>query len=119
MWRLFLRWRAKRSQTFEQPLFSRFELALMFSLLLALVLTLSISDDDFWLPKERLVFKGESPLTGYVLRTSDEYVVVMKDRPRAIVERPKDSLLDRDFCYTDRPYHPASERMHANLPECP
>jgi len=92
-------------------------------LIFATVLTLLfgwafMASEDFWLPKELLIFQSEAPFTGYVLRSRDDYLVIMKDRPRVIVERPKAALTDRDFCYTDRPFHPAPKRLHTNLPPC-
>ena len=83
-------------------------------------------DNTFWLPRERLVFKEESAskeepaFTGYVLKTSEDYLTILKDKPRVIIERKKDTLKDRDYCYpksTDE--NPVSENVQANMPSCP
>jgi hypothetical protein len=73
----------------------------------------------FWLPRERLIFQGENPFTGYVLRANEEYLVILKDSPRVIVERPKELLDDRDFCHPVDLSPAVSQRVRSNLPFCP
>jgi hypothetical protein len=58
-----------------------------------------ITSVEFWLPPERLMFTGEDAFTGYVLKSDGDHVVVMKDNPRIIIEKPKSALRERNFCY--------------------
>jgi hypothetical protein len=94
----------------------------LFAIFAAVIIfaSLSIVDDTFWLPRERLVFQNEAPFTGYVLKESGDYLVILKDKPRVIIERKKETLDDRDFCHpgpTDE--EPISEKVQSNTPVCP
>ena len=82
-----------------------------------------IVDDAFWLPRERLVFQSEAPFTGYVLKESGDYLVILKERPRVIIERKKDTLdtlNGRDFCHPRPSYEgEVPEKVQSNTPVCP
>jgi hypothetical protein len=76
----------------------------------------------FWLPRERLDFQNEDAFTGYVLKVSEGQLMILKDKPRVIIQRKKDTLEDRDFCHPrPRPtdIHPVSEKVQSNTPVCP
>ena len=77
---------------------------------------ITIYNDKVWLPREPLVFKKDAPITGYILKTSDAYVVVLKDDPRIVVEKPAFDLLDRKFCVG---FEIADEQVQLDLPKCP
>jgi hypothetical protein len=72
--------------------------------------------DVFWLPRERLSFAHEEPITGYVLNTSDGYVVVLRDDPRVVFERPLGDLVDRRFCSLSEVLE---KRIRDDFPLCP
>jgi hypothetical protein len=72
---------------------------------------------DFWLPRERLDFQNEAPFTGYVLKESGDYLVILNDEPRVIVQKDKATLEDRDFCYPED--HKARSSKQADAPICP
>jgi hypothetical protein len=72
--------------------------------------------DAFWLPRERLSFAHEQPITGYVLNANDGYVVVLRDDPRVVFERPLDDLVDRRFCSLSEV---RDERIQDDFPLCP
>jgi hypothetical protein len=77
-----------------------------------------IRDAEFWLPRERIDFQYEEPFTGYVLKMSEDYLVILRDKPRVIVEKKKKLLEDRDFCYPED--HPArSSKVKSDAPTCP
>jgi hypothetical protein len=98
----------------------RLSIAAIAPTLVVLILLINfLHNDDFWLPPERLSFRGEAPFTGYVLRSNDDYFVIMNDNPRVIVEKPKSSLLDRDLCYHDDPELRTSKTVRSNIPVCP
>jgi hypothetical protein len=78
----------------------------------------SLIAKDFWLPRERLDFKNEAPFTGYVLKVSQDHLIIMNDNPRVIVEKHKDTLEDRDFCYTED-HKARSSNVKSDAPVCP
>jgi hypothetical protein len=78
----------------------------------------SLVSADFWLPRERLVFKGEAPFTGYVLKVSEDQLVILSDKPRLIIQKDGFSLADRDFCYPED-HKARSSKLAADLPVCP
>lgn len=61
----------------------------------------ALGERAFWLPRERLVFQNEAPLTGYVLEASEDHLIILNDRPRIVIEKPKATLQDRDLCYPE------------------
>jgi hypothetical protein len=73
---------------------------------------------DFWLPRERLAFKGEAPFTGYVLKAREDHLVILNDTPRIIIEKPKKDLEDRDLCYP-KDHEARSSNVAADSPVCP
>ena len=80
-----------------------------------------LGSKTFWLPRERLAFQNEVPFTGYVLKVNEDYLVILKDRPRVIIERKKDTLDDRDFCHP-RPTDEEEEvsgKVQSSTPVCP
>lgn len=78
----------------------------------------SLAADDFWLPRERLQFKGKATFTGYVLNTGEGHIVILKDDPRLIIEKPQEELEDRDFCYPED-HKARSSSLAADSPVCP
>jgi hypothetical protein len=72
----------------------------------------------FWLPRERLDFKNEAPFTGYVLKVSQDHLIILNDNPRVIVEKHKDTLEDRDFCYPED-HEARSSNVQSDAPACP
>jgi hypothetical protein len=76
------------------------------------------ADRIFWLPRESLDFKNEDPFTGYVLKVSEDHLVILNDRPRVIVEKHKDTLEDRDFCYPED-HKARSSNVKSDAPVCP
>jgi hypothetical protein len=101
--------------------FFRFLLPLIYlwaAALILLILVATLGSKTFWLPPERLAFQNEAPFTGYVLKASEDHLIILNDRPRIIIERPKATLQDRDFCYPDD--HTArSSKLAADSPVCP
>jgi hypothetical protein len=89
-----------------------------------MLLRSSLLDRTFWLPPERLVFqnqdKNRETFTGYVLKVSEDYLIILKDRPRVIIERKKDSLEDRAICHP-KPSDAGtvSEKVQSHTPVCP
>jgi hypothetical protein len=83
-----------------------------------LILEYAFSKDLFWLPHERLDFKHEPPFTGYVLKVSEDYLVILNDNPRVIVQRDKELLEDRDFCY-GKDHKARASNVKSDAPECP
>jgi hypothetical protein len=77
-----------------------------------------IATEKFWLPRERLIFTNEVPFTGYVLRVSEDRLVILNDDPRIIVQKPKGTLQDRDFCYP-KDHKARSSKVAADSPACP
>jgi hypothetical protein len=69
------------------------------ALIIVVFLGLTVGSKNFWLPRERLVFKDEE-YYGYVLKESGGHLVILNDKPRVVVEKDKGSLEDRDFCYS-------------------
>jgi hypothetical protein len=113
-------------QYYELGRGTRFIRGMRFGLLLLVAaLTLGalidiLGSKTFWLPRERLDFQNEASFTGYVIRESGDYLVLLKDKPRVIIERKKDMLDDRDFCHprpTDE--EAVSEKVQSNTPVCP
>lgn len=88
-------------------------------LLVGFLLMNFLKNDDLWLAPESLAFSGDVPFTGYVLKSNDDYFVIMKDNPRVIVEKPKSSLFDRALCYKDNPEVQTSKTARSNMPVCP
>jgi hypothetical protein len=84
----------------------------------AIIVALAIIGGEFWLPRERLVFKSEAPFTGYVLNTSGDHLVIMHDDLRIIIEKPKATLQDRDLCYPED-HKARSSKVAADSPVCP
>jgi hypothetical protein len=78
----------------------------------------TLVDKTFWLPPERLAFQYEAPFTGYVLKTSEDHLIILNDRSRIIVEKPKATLQDRDFCYPED-HKARSSKLAADSPVCP
>jgi hypothetical protein len=78
----------------------------------------ALGEGTFWLPRERLVFQNEAPFTGYVLKVSEEHLIILNDRPRIIVQKPKATLQDRDFCYPEG-HKARSSKVAADSPVCP
>jgi hypothetical protein len=72
----------------------------------------------FWLPPERIVFQNEAPFTGYVLKVNEDYLVILYDEPRIIIERKKTTLDDRDFCYPED-HKARSSKLASDAPVCP
>jgi hypothetical protein len=81
-----------------------------------LLLLFVLSGDAFWLPRERLSFRDQEPITGYVLNLSDGYVVVLRDDPRVVIERPLGDLVDRSLCSE---FEVRDERIRDDFPLCP
>jgi hypothetical protein len=78
----------------------------------------TLVDKTFWLPRERLAFQNEAPFTGYVLKASEDHLIILNDSPRIIVEKPKATLQDRDFCYPED-HKARSSKLAADSPVCP
>jgi len=72
----------------------------------------------FWLPREHLSFHGEDPFTGYVLRESEDRLVILNDGPRVIIQKDKDALEERDFCYPED-HKARSSKVAVDAPVCP
>jgi hypothetical protein len=73
---------------------------------------------DFWLPRERLVFKNERPFTGYVLKVSEDQLIILNDKPRVVIQKDKTTFEDRDFCYPEN-HKARSSKVAADSPVCP
>jgi hypothetical protein len=86
--------------------------------LLWALFSVSILDTSFWLPGERLVFKGERALSGYVLKTNEDHLIILQDHPRIIIEKPKANLLERELCYPPN-YKAKVKSTGRELPDCP
>jgi hypothetical protein len=82
------------------------------------VLGATLGDRTFWLPRERLVFKNEEPFTGHVLKVSEDQLMILNDEPRIIIQRNKDALEDRDFCYPED-HKARSSKIASDSPACP
>jgi hypothetical protein len=78
----------------------------------------SLAGQTFWLPRERLVFEGEAPFTGYVLKASEDYMVILNHDPRIIIQKRKSTLSNREFCYS-KYYETESRKAGRDLPICP
>ena len=79
-----------------------------------------VNDQDFWLPRERLVFKGSAPFTGYVLKSDEDRLVILNDEPRLIIELPKRALEGRDLCYpAEQGYEEAFKEAGHQATICP
>jgi hypothetical protein len=103
----------------------RFRLRLVSTAALVVVVAIAVvglgeilGGKTFWLPRERLVFKNEAPFTGYVLKVSEDQVVILNDEPRVIVEKHKELLEDRDFCYPED-HEARSSNVKSDAPVCP
>jgi len=83
-----------------------------------LALGATLASKNFWLPPERLSFQNEAPFTGYVLKASDDHLIILNDNPRIIVEKPKATLQDRDFCYPED-HKARSSKVAEDSPVCP
>ena len=57
--------------------------------------------DRPWLPAERIVPDGRPAITGYVLKTDGEAMVVLEDRPRRVLRLDKPPV-SREFCWIGR-----------------
>ena len=77
-----------------------------------------LTNKTFWLPRERLSFKNEAPFTGYVLKVSEDRLMILNDEPRVVIQKPKAALQDRDFCYPED-HKARSSRVAADSPICP
>jgi hypothetical protein len=117
--RFLNRRRGRLGEIGREPIVPRRILISVLILWTVYVFSAYIATDAFWLPRERLVFIAEQPFTGYVLRSNDDHFVIMYDDPRVIVEKPKASLSDRDFCNPYRPANAAPKSIQSNLPVCP
>jgi hypothetical protein len=82
------------------------------------ILLIPLADKTFWLPSERLAFQGQAPFTGYVLKVSEDHLVILNDTPRIIIEKPKKDLVDRDFCYP-KDHKAQSSKVAKDSPVCP
>jgi hypothetical protein len=98
-----------------RTMFRWFRLILIAAIGIVLVWGMA-SIDAFWLPRERLVFRGQAPFTGYLLKASEEHFVILDDNARIVFEKPKADLLDRTFCL---PFEISDDRLGRNLTECP
>jgi hypothetical protein len=78
----------------------------------------SLGGKTFWLPRERLVFQNEAPFTGYVVKVSEDQLMILNDKPRVIIQKDKDTLKDRDFCYPED-HKARSSKVAADSPVCP
>ena len=108
--------RKRRAQPREDP--GRRSLLIFTTFLIAIFASAAIAADDFWLPRERLHFTNEAPFTGYVLKSSEDRFVVLSEDSRIIIEKPKATLQDRDFCYSED-HKARSSKMAADSPVCP
>jgi hypothetical protein len=86
--------------------------------IILLFLAPTLGDRTFWRPRERIVFQNEAPFTGYVLKVSEDRLVILNDTPRVVIQKDKDTLKDRDFCYPED-HEARSSRVAADLPVCP
>jgi hypothetical protein len=77
---------------------------------------ITLYSESVWLPRERLVFRNEAPITGYILKESDAYVVLLRDDPRIVLEKPAPDLLDRKSCLS---FEIGEEQLQPDLPKCP
>jgi hypothetical membrane protein len=85
-----------------------------------LLVVVIVTDRSFWLPRERLVFNNEAPFTGYVIKQNSNYLVIMKDDPRVIIEKPEKELAERNICYqVIRDYNPIPKEARGEVPVCP
>jgi hypothetical protein len=62
------------------------------------VLIFSLGSGRFWLPPESFTFKDRGTFTGYLLRGSEDYLIIFEERRRILTEESKDKLIDREFC---------------------
>jgi hypothetical protein len=86
--------------------------------LLAMLGMSGLFGDHFWLPRESLDFADEgTPLIGYVLKTSGDHFVILKDDPRIVIEK-KGPPRNRDFCYPER-HKKDLEKAGRVPPMCP
>lgn len=99
-----------------QVLSSLLTVALAIAFLLSL--GLALGERAFWLPPERFIFQNEAPFTGYVLKASEDHLIILNEHPRIIVEKPKATLQDRDFCYPEH-HRARSSKVAADSPVCP
>lgn len=94
-------------------------LALGSAVVLALmVIYFPFTSPRFWLPPESFTFKNQPSFTGYLLKGSEDYLLIFEDRRRMLTEQPKTELLKREFCYLQ---YGQSVRSGGSkyLPECP
>jgi hypothetical protein len=108
---------AKPPEEAESRLYSVGD-ALALSVAILIFIGPTLVAKEFWLPHERLDFKNEAPFTGYVLKASEDHLVILNDKARVIIEKPKDTLEDRDFCYPED-HKARSSNVKSDAPECP
>lgn len=94
------------------------------ALILLILLTAglySLGNPDFWLPAERFAFKGRPAFTGYLLKGSEDYLIIFEERRRIVIEEPKTDLVDRQFCskWSSDKASARIQRMARYLPRCP
>jgi hypothetical protein len=91
---------------------------LLLASVLVMILPLTLTEEDFWLPPEVFVFKGSPPFTGYLLKSEEDWLIIFEERRRIVVEFSKADLVDRDYC------GPGSSALNRGrsaryLPQCP
>jgi hypothetical protein len=94
-------------------------LAIGSAVVLALmVISFPFTSPRFWLPPESFTFKNQPTFTGYLLKGSEDHLVIFNDRRRIMTEQPKAGLIKREFCYLK--YGQAVRSGGSKyLPECP
>jgi hypothetical protein len=98
-------------------------LAVVLFLLTWPVVASLVDPENFWLPRERLVFEDDfankkPPLIGYVLKTSGDHFVILNDDPRIIIEK-QGRLRERAFCYPEEGYEEHFKDVGQDMPPCP
>lgn len=101
----------------EEPPTKPLVLAMLICIAVIVWIGPSFVAQEFWLPRERLVFGDGKPLIGYVLKTSGDHFVILNDDPRIIIEK-QGTPGERDFCYPER-YKTDLEKAGEGMPPCP
>lgn len=99
---LFEAWRVRRGHP-PRPRPDGFDSTIGASALpvLAILIVAIFISDRPWLPSERLSFKGQEPVAGYVLSEDDQWTTVMHDDTRVVVRHPTPALTERTICALD------------------
>jgi hypothetical protein len=84
-----------------------------------LIVGLSIGTSRFWLPPESFTFRGAAPLTGYLLKGNEDYLVIFEERHRIVIEKPKADLVTRNYCYIYADPLSLGSNARKYLPRCP